>query len=240
VIESDSFANNAPEGTSVQMACSLKATGKYEVERKMEILIRLEAAYPGSAQNLCALKFATPYQLLIATILSAQCTDERVNVTAPKLFEVCGTPEEMSQVSQSELESLIYSTGFYKNKSKNILEMTKILLSRYGGEVPNTMEALSGLPGVGRKTANVVLSVAFSKPGLPVDTHVGRLSLRLGLTQEKDPVKVERALMAWVPPGEAGVLSLRLILHGRNVCLARKPRCEICVLADLCPSSMLV
>lgn len=211
-----------------------------EVKRRLEILNRLGASYPGSVQELCALKFGTPYQLLIATILSAQCTDERVNSTTPRLFEVCGDPQNMSQISQEELESLIYSTGFYKSKSRNILDMTNVLLSRYGGEVPDTMEALSGLPGVGRKTANVVLSVAFSKPGLPVDTHVGRLSLRLGLTKEKDPVKVERDLMSWVPPDEAGGLSLRLILHGRSVCLARKPRCGICVLADLCPSSTLV
>ncbi len=213
---------------------------KDEGERRLEILKRLDASYPGSARELCALKFETPYQLLIATILSAQCTDERVNLTTPRLFNVCGSPEEMVQMSQEELESLIYSTGFYKNKARNILDMTKVLLSRYGGEVPDTMEALSGLPGVGRKTANVVLSVAFSKPGLPVDTHVGRLSLRLGLTKEKDPVKVERDLMSWLPPDQAGGLSLRLILHGRNVCLARKPRCGICTLADLCPTSTLV
>ncbi len=211
-----------------------------EGKRRLEILNRLGASYPGSIRQLCALKFGTPYQLLIATILSAQCTDERVNSTTRRLFEVCGSPQEMSKMSQEELESLIYSTGFYKNKSKNILEMTKVLLLRYGGEVPDTIEALTGLPGVGRKTANVVLSVAFSKPGLPVDTHVGRLSLRLGLTREKDPVKVERDLMSWVPPDRAGGLSLRLILHGRSVCLARKPRCGLCILADLCPSSTLV
>ena len=210
------------------------------MKRGLEILNRLEASYPGSARDLCALQFATPYQLLIATILSAQCTDERVNSTTTTLFEVCGSPQEMNKMSQEVLESLIYSTGFYKNKSRNILEMTKVLLSRYGGEVPDTMEALTALPGVGRKTANVVLSVAFSMPGLPVDTHVGRLALRLGLTKEKDPVKVERDLMSWVPPDQTGVLSLRLILHGRSICVARKPRCGICKLADLCPSSTLV
>ncbi len=208
-----------------------------EERRRTEILVRLAAEYPGSAQQLCALKFQTPFQLLVATVLSAQCTDERVNATTPKLFEVYGTPQKMSQASREDLESLIYSTGFYKNKAKSLLEMSRVLVALYRGEVPETMEQLSALPGVGRKTANVVLSVAFSKPGLPVDTHVLRLALRLGLTTEKDPVKVERDLMSWVPHCEAGSLSLRLILHGRKICVARNPKCEICVLEDLCPSS---
>ena len=210
-----------------------------EERRRTEIMARLATEYPGSAQQLCALRFQTPFQLLVATVLSAQCTDERVNATTPKLFEMYGTAEKMSEASQEVLESLIYSTGFYKNKAKNLLEMSKVLVTQYSGEVPDTMEQLSALPGVGRKTANVVLSVAFSKPGLPVDTHVLRLALRLGLTKEKDPVKVEHDLMSWVPHDEAGGLSLRLILHGRKVCVARNPKCEICVLEDLCPSSKL-
>lgn len=210
-----------------------------EERRRTEILARLAAEYPGSPQQLCALRFQTPFQLLVATVLSAQCTDERVNATTPKLFEIYGTPEKMSEALQADLESLIYSTGFYKNKAKSLLEMSKVLVTQYNGEVPDTMEQLSALPGVGRKTANVVLSVAFSKPGLPVDTHVLRLALRLGLTKEKDPVKVEHDLMSWVPHDEAGGLSLRLILHGRKVCVARNPKCEICVLEDLCPSSKL-
>lgn len=210
-----------------------------EENRRTEIVGRLTVEYPGSAQQLCALRFQTPFQLLVATMLSAQCTDERVNSTTPKLFEVHGTPQEMSEATQEDIESLIYSTGFYKNKAKSILEMSKVLVAQYRGEVPDTMEQLSALPGVGRKTANVVLSVAFSKPGLPVDTHVLRLALRLGLTTEKDPVKVERDLMSWVPHDAAGGLSLRLILHGRKVCAARNPKCEICVLEDLCPSSKL-
>ncbi len=208
-----------------------------ETQRRLELIKRLDLAYPGTARDLCALQFKAPFQLLVATILSAQCTDERVNATTPKLFESFGTPREMVMATQEELEKLIYSTGFYKNKARNILALSELLLSDFDGEVPDSMEALSALPGVGRKTANVVLSVAFSKPGLPVDTHVLRLSKRLGLTSEKDPVKVERDLMHWVPPDEAGGLSLRLILHGRKVCVARKPRCEICALADICPSA---
>ena len=213
-----------------------KVTSK-EIQRRLELMKRLDLAYPGTVQDLCALQFKAPFQLLVATILSAQCTDERVNATTPKLFENFATPEEMARATQEELEKLIHSTGFYKNKARNILALSRVLLSDFGGEVPDSMETLSALPGVGRKTANVVLSVAFSKPGLPVDTHVLRLSKRLGLTPEKDPVKVERDLMLWVPPEEAGGLSLRLILHGRKVCLARKPKCEICPLADLCPSA---
>ncbi|TAN29589.1 MAG: endonuclease III [Actinomycetota bacterium] len=217
----------------------MAAAGKKETLRRLEIIKRLDFAYPGTARELCALRFKTPFQLLVATILSAQCTDERVNATTPKLFERYGTPLEMVEASPAELEKLIYSTGFYKNKARNILALSSVLLSDYCGEVPDSMEELSALPGVGRKTANVVLSVVFSKPGLPVDTHVLRLALRLGLTTEKDPVKVERDLMLWVPSDEAGAFSLRLILHGRNVCLARKPRCNICVLADICPSATI-
>lgn len=213
------------------------AMSKKEAQRRAEILKRLEQEYPGGATDLCALKFTTPFELLIATILSAQCTDERVNATTPKLFSIYAGPLDMSRATQEDLEGLIYSTGFYRNKAKNILAMSKLLVEKYGGKVPDSMELLSALPGVGRKTANVVLSVAFSKPGLPVDTHVGRLALRLGLSKEKDPVKVERDLMSWVPPEETGSLSLRLILHGRKICVSRRPRCEECVLADLCPSA---
>ncbi|NNN19455.1 MAG: endonuclease III [Acidimicrobiaceae bacterium] len=208
-----------------------------ESHRRREILNLLDRAYPGTVQELCALSFETPFQLLVATILSAQCTDERVNATTPKVFEHFGTAQEMIDATPEELESLIYSTGFYKNKAKNILAMTRVLLSKYDGKVPCDMESLTALPGVGRKTANVVRSVAFAQPGLPVDTHVGRLSIRLGFTKEKDPVKVEMELLQWVPPEETGGLSLRLILHGRSICLARKPRCDACILVDLCPSS---
>lgn len=207
-----------------------------ESKRRARIIEILRDTYPGSAAELCALKFDSPFQLLVATILSAQCTDERVNATTPALFADYGSPEEILALSVEELGKLIYSTGFYKNKSRNILAMAHELLLNYDGEVPKTLEELVALPGVGRKTANVVLSVAFGSPGLPVDTHVGRLSLRLGLTKEKDPVKVEMDLMSWVPLNESGALSLRLILHGRKVCIARRPRCADCVIGDLCPS----
>lgn len=209
-----------------------------DLDRRLEILDRLKENYPGTPQELCELHFESPYQLLVATILSAQCTDQRVNATTPILFEKFGTPEKMATASREELEGLIYSTGFYRNKAKNILEMTNAILSKHNGGVPDSMEELSNLPGVGRKTANVVLSVAFCKPGLPVDTHVGRLALRLGLTSEKDPTKVEHELMSWVPPEESGGLSLRLILHGRRICLARKPKCSVCFLSDICPSTL--
>lgn len=207
-----------------------------ESQRRAKILERLQQTYSGSAAELCVLKFDSPFQLLVATILSAQCTDERVNATTPALFESYGSAEEIVGLSEEDLGKLIYSTGFYKNKARNILAMARELLINFGGEVPETMEELVALPGVGRKTANVVLSVAFGRPGLPVDTHVGRLSLRLGFTQEKDPVKVEKDLMSWVPPPESGAFSLRLILHGRKICIARKPRCVDCVIGDLCPS----
>lgn len=207
-----------------------------ESKRRARIIEILRDTYPGSAAELCALKFDSPFQLLVATILSAQCTDERVNATTPALFADYGSPQEILALSVEELGKLIYSTGFYKNKARNILAMAHELLLNYDGEVPKTLEELVALPGVGRKTANVVLSVAFGSPGLPVDTHVGRLSLRLGLTKEKDPVKVEMDLMSWVPLNESGALSLRLILHGRKVCIARRPRCADCVIGDLCPS----
>lgn len=217
---------------------SVKAASKSK--RAPEILGRLKSEYPGTVQQLCALKFQNSYQLLVATILSAQCTDERVNMTTPKLFEEFPLPAEMAGADIHVIERLIYSTGFYKNKAKNILEMSRALLDRHGGDVPNNMEALSALPGVGRKTANVVLSVAFSKPGLPVDTHVKRLSLRLGLTTSQDPVRIEHELMSLIPVQESGGFSLRLILHGRKVCVARRPKCELCFLSDLCPSAFNV
>ena len=210
-----------------------------ETWRRREIIERLAGMYPGRSVDLCALKFETPFQLLVATILSAQCTDARVNAATVKVFETYPSPVELSTARLDVLESLIYSTGFYKNKARNLLDMAKVLVSSHGGKVPDSMEALASLPGVGRKTANVVLSVAYDKVGLPVDTHVLRLSRRLGLTAATDPVKVERDLMTWVPESGAGVLSLRLILHGRETCLARKPKCELCVLAELCPSASL-
>ena len=189
-----------------------KARAKLVVERLAEL-------YPGSATELCALDHVNPFQLLAATILSAQTTDERVNLVTPELFRAYPTPEDLAGAEPSQLEEIIRSTGFFRSKAKSLIGMANGLVERFGGEVPASMDDLVTLPGVGRKTANVVLSVAFGLPGLPVDTHVGRLARRLRLTDSEDPVVVERQLDALVPPSEWGALSLRLILHGRRVCL---------------------
>jgi endonuclease-3 len=207
--------------------------------RARETAARLAVEYPGSAKELCALRHDNPYQLLVATILSAQTTDERVNMVTPAVFARYPTPYELAAADPGELEAIIQSTGFFRSKTRSLIGMAAGLVDRYGGEVPTSLEDLTTLPGVGRKTANVVRSVAFGLPGLPVDTHVGRLSRRLGLTTQSDPVKVELELNAMLPPPEWGSFSLRLILHGRRVCLARKPRCGECVLADFCPSSQV-
>jgi endonuclease III len=204
--------------------------------RARDVILLLASEYPGTANELCALKHENPFQLLVATILSAQCTDERVNMTTPALFEAYPTPAALAAAPTEDLENLIRPTGFFRAKSRNLLGMAKAVTERYGGVVPSEMEELTTLPGVGRKTANVVRSVVFDLPGLPVDTHVGRLALRLKLTTENDPVKVETDLNALVPPEERGAFSCRLILHGRRVCTARRPRCEQCVLAGVCPS----
>lgn len=197
---------------------------------------RLIDEYPEAR---CELDHANPYQLLVATILSAQCTDARVNMVTPSVFARYPEPEDLAAANPLELEALIHSTGFYRNKAKSLLGMANALVERHDGEVPTAMRDLASLPGVGRKTANVVRSVAFDLPGLPVDTHVGRLSRLLGLTTETDPVKVEHELNAMIPAAERGRFSLRLILHGRRVCVARRPRCEDCVLNDFCPSSQV-
>lgn len=198
---------------------------------------RLAAAYPGTARELCALRHDGPFQLLVATVLSAQCTDARVNLVTPALFAELPGPAAMAGADQARLEELIRTTGFFRSKARNLVALAQALVERFDGEVPDAMADLVSLPGVGRKTANVVRSVAFGEPGLPVDTHVGRLSRRLGLTAHDDPVKVEEDLDDLVPPGERGAFSLRLILHGRSVCTARSPRCGACVLSDVCPSA---
>jgi endonuclease-3 len=201
---------------------------------------RLAEEYPGTARELCALQHRNPYELLAATILSAQCTDERVNMVTPHLFAKYPTPHDLAGAAPADVEDIIRSTGFYNNKRKSLIGMAQGVVERFGGEVPSAMEDLVTLPGVGRKTANVLRSVAMDLPGLPVDTHVGRLSRRLDLTQETDPVKAELALNPMVPAKERGVLSLRLILHGRAVCIARKPKCDVCILNDFCPSAFRV
>lgn len=198
--------------------------------------MRLTEEYPEAR---CELDHEDPYQLLVATILSAQCTDARVNMVTPAVFTRYPTPEDLAEANPTELEELIHSTGFFRNKAKSLLGMANALVERHHGEVPTAMKDLASLPGVGRKTANVVRSVAFDLPGLPVDTHVGRISRLLGLTTETDAVKVEYELNAMIPAAERGRFSLRLILHGRRVCIARRPRCEDCVLNDFCPSSLV-
>lgn len=202
-----------------------------------EILRRLSQTYPGSASELCALHHRDPFQLLVATVLSAQCTDARVNMVTPALFARYPDPASLAGATQTDLEEQIRSTGFYHAKAGNLIGLARVLLERFGGEVPTDLADLVTLPGVGRKTANVVRSVAFGLPGLPVDTHVGRLARRLGLTAATDPVRVEHDLDRLVPAEERGACSLRLILHGRAVCKARAPRCDVCILADLCPTA---
>jgi endonuclease-3 len=198
---------------------------------------RLAVEFPGSAQELCALDHSDPFQLLVATILSAQCTDARVNMTTPALFARYPDAASMAGADLADIEELIRSTGFFRAKARSLVGMAEAVTTRFGGTVPSRMEDLVTLPGVGRKTANVIRSVAFGLPGLPVDTHVQRLSRRLGLTEETDPVKVEMALNPMVAAHQRGAFSLRLILHGRATCIARAPRCPTCVLADFCPSA---
>lgn len=201
-------------------------------QRTRRILRKLAKLYPDAH---CALDYANPLQLLIATILSAQCTDVRVNLVTPALFARYKTVQDFANADVSELETLIQSTGFFRNKAKNIIACCQRIVAEHGGEVPATLEQLVPLPGVGRKTANVVLGNAFGVPGITVDTHVGRLSRRMGLTEQDDPVKVERDLMELVPTTEWTLFSHRMIFHGRQICEARKPRCAECRLADVCP-----
>ncbi len=205
--------------------------------RAREVARRLAEEYPGTASELCALAHRNAFELLAATILSAQSTDETVNRVTPALFARYPDAQALAAADPAELEDLIHATGFFRQKAKSLRGMATALVERFDGEVPTALEDLVTLPGVGRKTGNVVRSVAFDLPGLPVDTHVGRLSRRLGLTEQTDPVKAEAELNRLVPAPERGALSLRLILHGRRVCTARKPLCDDCVLADICPSA---
>ncbi len=207
--------------------------------RARETNHRLGELFPGTSAELCALDYADAFQLLAATILSAQCTDERVNRTTPDLFARFPVASALAGAPVEEVEALIRPTGFFRAKTRNLIGMATAVVERFDGVVPTRMEDLVTLPGVGRKTANVVRSVAFDLPGLPVDTHVQRLSLRLGFTEETDPVKVEHVLNAMVPASRRGMFSLRLILHGRATCRARSPQCASCALADFCPSVSL-
>ena len=185
----------------------------------------------------CELDFNSPLELLIATVLSAQCTDIRVNAVTPVLFNRFPTLETLAAAKLSEVEEIIYSTGFFRSKAKNIKELANRILNDFGGEVPNDLSQLITLPGVGRKTANVVLGNAFGIPGLTVDTHFGRLSRRFGWSKATDPVKVENDVAKLIPEKEWTLLSHKLIWHGRRICHSRKPECGICPLAKLCPSA---
>ena len=203
-----------------------------------EIIARLRTAHPDAH---CALDYATPLQLLAAVILSAQCTDERVNLTTPALFTRYPTAEALAAADPDELEAIVRSTGFYRNKARFLRQTAARLLAEYNGEVPSEMDALLTLPGVARKTANVVRGEVFGlADGVTVDTHVKRLAARLGLTAETDPVKVERDLMAVIPRDSWIEIAHLLIWHGRRVCTARKPDCPACSLNDICPSSSVV
>lgn len=206
-------------------------------QRALEILIRLKRLYPDAR---CTLNYETPVQLLVATILSAQCTDERVNQVTPALFARYPDAAALAGADLEDLEQLVRSTGFYRNKAKNIQAACRTLATEYAGKVPKRMEQLLTLPGVARKTANVVLAHAYGiNQGVTVDTHVKRLSQRLGLTEQTDPVRIERDLIRLLPQPDWENWSIRLIYHGRAVCKARKPECAVCDLADLCPSAEL-
>jgi endonuclease-3 len=200
--------------------------------RAGKIVRELARLYPDGE---CALLHANPLQLLVATILSAQCTDVRVNMVTPALFARYLDAAAFASADPAELESLIRSTGFFRAKARNIMACCKQIVERHGGEVPRTMDELVQLMGIGRKTANVILGVGYGIPGIPVDTHVTRLSYRMGLTAETDPVKIECGLVKLIPRKEWTRFGLRMILHGRQVCIARKPRCEECTLAPVCP-----
>lgn len=203
-------------------------------ERAIEVLRRLRLQFPDAH---CELDHETPFQLLVATILSAQCTDVRVNMVTPVLFKKYPTPTKLAQAKQEDIEKIIHSTGFYKNKAKNIIACAQGLLDRHHGEVPRSIEELSALPGVGRKTANVVLGNCFNiNEGVVVDTHVKRITGLLGLTKNTDPEKIEQELMKQIPQEHWCEASHLIIFHGRRTCIARRPQCDLCTLADICPS----
>jgi endonuclease III len=203
-------------------------------QRALLTVERLRELYPAVTE----LEHQDPFQLLIATILSAQTTDRSVNLVTPELFKRYPTPADLAAADPAIIEELIKPTGFFRLKTRRIIDASRRIVELFGGVVPATMEDLTKLPGIGRKTANVILGVGFGVPGFPVDTHVTRLTNRLKLVATRDPVKIEYQVCAIVPEEEWTGLSLRLILHGRRVCIARRPRCEECVLNDFCPSSL--
>ncbi len=204
-------------------------------ERALDIVSKLKRMYPKAK---CSLDFTNPFELLIATMLSAQSTDVRVNIVTKSLFRKYPNPQAFASATQPEMERDVRQTGFFRNKAKAVIAASKAIVEKHGGQVPRTMEELTALPGVGRKTANVVLGNAFNmQVGIVVDTHVTRVSGRLGLTANVDPVKIEQDLMKLIPQKEWTVFSHRLIQHGRQICIARKPKCRECRLNELCPSA---
>ena len=208
---------------------------KKKQERAVEIAARLKRMYPKAK---CSLDFTNAFELLIATMLSAQSTDARVNIVTKSLFRKYPDPASFAQAGQVEMERDVKQTGFFRNKAKAVIAASKAIMEKHAGEVPQSMDELTALPGVGRKTANVVLSNAFKKPvGIVVDTHVTRVSGRLGLTASSDAVKIEEDLMKLLPPKEWTSFSHRVIEHGRTICIARKPKCAECALNDVCPSA---
>ncbi len=212
-----------------------RISNKAQVARALEVMTRLKSRYPDAT---CSLDYETPFQLLVATILSAQCTDERVNKVTPPLFARFPDAQSMAEANPEEIEDLVKSTGFFRNKAKNIQAAAQKIIREFDGTVPNTMEQLITLPGAARKTANVVLAHAYGiNAGVTVDTHVKRLSNRLGFTVHDDPGKIEKDLMKILPQADWENWSIRLIYHGRATCDARKPDCASCFLADLCPSA---
>jgi endonuclease-3 len=220
------------------IAVSITRKSSSQKQRALEILSRLQNLYPDAT---CSLNYDTPVQLLVATILSAQCTDERVNKVTPALFAQFPDAESLAKADLTELEELVRSTGFYRNKAKNIQAACRMIVNNFNSVVPNQMEQLLQLPGVARKTANVVLAHAYGiNAGVTVDTHVKRLSQRLGLTKNTDPIRIEQDLMKLLPQPDWENWSIRLIYHGRAVCKARSPGCETCELADLCPKRLAI
>lgn len=210
-----------------------------ERKTRADKIVRLLTKHYSDAK--CSLDFRTPHQLLVATILSAQCTDERVNKVTPTLFRKYASVRSFAEADSKELEQAIFTTGFYVNKAKAVKNSARELVERFGGEIPRTLDELVKLPGVGRKTASVVLGAGFGlAEGVVVDTHVARISRLLGLTTEKDPVKIERDLIAVLPKKHWIGYSHMLITHGRSLCVARRPRCRDCFLSKLCPSSEVV
>jgi endonuclease-3 len=213
-----------------------KNSASFKMERVGELFKLLKARYPDAQ---CSLRFRNPFELLVATVLSAQCTDDRVNKVTPDLFKKFPTPVSMAKGELADIEELIRSTGFFKNKAKSLKELSVALVANHQGQVPQDMEALTALRGVGRKTANVILGNAFGAPGFPVDTHVGRLTRRLGVTKATDPVKIEAQVTLLLPPENWTLFSHLLIDHGRAICMARNPQCNSCFLAERCPSKNL-